>query len=72
MTMVCREFIVALHAGFEIVAPQLFVQIDLIEYLEIDASRVAAALAVLDTYGAVEIDDVGEERAVRVSKGMMP
>lgn len=53
-------------------APQGATLSDLIEYLEIDASRVAAALAVLDTYGAVEIDDVGEERAVRVSKGMMP
>lgn len=53
-------------------APQGATISDLAEYLEIDASRVAAALALLDTYGAVEIDVVGEERAVRLSKGMMP
>lgn len=53
-------------------APQGATISDLTEYLEIDAACVTTALALLDTYGAVEIDDVGDERAVRLSKGMMP
>ncbi len=45
---------------------------DLADYLSIDAARVANALALLDTYGVVEIDELDGGRAVRISKGMMP
>lgn len=51
-------------------SPQGAAVADLADYLSIDASRVAAALALLDTYGAVDIDDVGESRAVRLAKGL--
>jgi hypothetical protein len=52
-------------------APQGATVADLADYLSIDAARVASALALLDTYGAVDIDDVGDERAVRIAKGMI-
>ncbi|APH74870.1 hypothetical protein BSQ44_25545 (plasmid) [Aquibium oceanicum] len=51
-------------------SPQGAAVSDLAEYLSIDRSRVAAALALLDTYGAVDIDDVGEGHAVRLAKGL--
>ncbi|MBP0440471.1 helicase HerA domain-containing protein [Tianweitania sediminis] len=51
-------------------SPQGAAVSDLADYLSIDGSRVAAALALLDTYGAVDIDDVGEGRAVRLAKGL--
>lgn len=53
-------------------APQGAAVADLADYLAIDAARVASALALLDTYGAVEIDDTGGSRAVRMAKGMVP
>lgn len=43
---------------------------DLADYLSIDAGRVAAGLALLDSYGAIEISDMSEGRAVRLAKGM--
>ncbi|WP_137114152.1 DUF87 domain-containing protein [Mesorhizobium sp. GR13] len=52
-------------------APQGATVADLADYLSIDGARVASALALLDTYGAVDIDDVGDERAVRIAKGMI-
>jgi hypothetical protein len=51
-------------------SPQGAAVSDLADYLTIDASRVAAGLALLDTYGAIDIDDVGEGRAVRLAKGL--
>lgn len=51
-------------------SPQGAAVADLADYLSIDAARVAAAIALLDTYGAVDIDDVGEGRAVRLAKGL--
>ena len=51
-------------------SPQGAAVADLADYLSIDAPRVAAALALLDTYGAVDIDDIGESRAVRLAKGL--
>lgn len=53
-------------------APQGAAVADLADYLAIDPSRVATALALLDTYGAVEIDDTAGARAVRLAKGMVP
>lgn len=44
---------------------------DLADYLSIDAGRVSAALALLDSYSAVEISDMSEGRAVRAGKGMI-
>ena len=52
-------------------APQGAAVADLADYLSIDVSRVSAALALLDSYGAVEISDMSEGRAVRVGKGML-
>ncbi len=43
---------------------------DLADHLTMEPARVAAALALFDTYGAVDIEDVGEGRAVRLAKGM--
>ncbi|MEF3129136.1 ATP-binding protein [Rhizobium leguminosarum] len=51
-------------------APQGAAVADLADYLSIDVGRVSAALALLDSYGAVEISDLSEGRAVRVGKGM--
>jgi DNA helicase HerA-like ATPase len=51
-------------------SPQGAAVADLADYLSIDASRVAAAIALLDTYGAVDIDEVDEGRAVRLAKGL--
>lgn len=51
-------------------APQGAAVADLADYLSIEAPRVAAALALLDTYGAVDFDDADGDRAVRVAKGM--
>jgi hypothetical protein len=51
-------------------APQGAAVADLADYLSIDVSRVSAALALLDSYGAIEISDLGEGRAVRLGKGM--
>lgn len=51
-------------------SPQGAAVADLADYLSIDAARVAAAIALLDTYGAVDIDDMGEGRAVRLAKGL--
>lgn len=51
-------------------SPQGAAVIDLADYLQIDPARVSAALALLDAYGAVEISDMGEGRAVRLAKGM--
>ncbi|UDF29353.1 UNVERIFIED_ORG: DUF87 domain-containing protein [Roseateles sp. XES5] len=51
-------------------APQGASVADLADYLSIDAGRVSAALALLDSYGAVEISDMSEGRAVRTGKGM--
>jgi DNA helicase HerA-like ATPase len=53
-------------------APQGAVVADLADYLEIDATRVAAALALLDLYGAVDIEEVDDGRVVRIAKGMTP
>ncbi|CAM5277994.1 hypothetical protein ATER59S_00351 [Aquamicrobium terrae] len=53
-------------------SPQGAAVADLADYLSIDAARVAAAIALLDIYGAVEIDDVSEGRAVRLAKGLTP
>lgn len=50
--------------------PQGAAVADIADYLNIDAARVAAALALLDSYGAVEISDLSEGRSVRISKGM--
>lgn len=52
-------------------APQGASVADLADYLSIDAGRVSAALALLDSYGAVEISDMSEGRAVRTGKGMI-
>lgn len=51
-------------------APQGATLADLSDHLAVNPVRVAAALALLDTCGAVDIEDVGEERAVRLAKGM--
>lgn len=53
-------------------APQGAAVADLADYLEIDATRVAAALALLDLYGAVDIDEVDDGCVVRIAKGMTP
>ncbi|MCV9960761.1 DUF87 domain-containing protein [Pararhizobium sp. BT-229] len=51
-------------------APQGAAVADLADYLAIDTGRVSAALALLDNYGAIEISDMSEGRAVRLAKGM--
>lgn len=51
-------------------APQGATLSDLADYLALEPSRIAAALALLDTHGAVEIDDTDKGRAVRLAKGM--
>lgn len=50
--------------------PQGAAVADIADYLNIDAARVAAALALLDSYGTVEISDLSEGRSVRIAKGM--
>ncbi|MDX3805046.1 MAG: DUF87 domain-containing protein [Bosea sp. (in: a-proteobacteria)] len=52
--------------------PQGAAVADLADYLGIDSGRVSAALALLDTCGAIDIDDVHDGRAVRIAKGMAP
>ncbi|MBX3583238.1 MAG: DUF87 domain-containing protein [Rhizobiaceae bacterium] len=51
-------------------SPQGAAVSDLADYLSIDAARVAAALSLLDTYGAVDIDEVNGGHAVRLAKGL--
>lgn len=51
-------------------APQGAAVADLADHLSIDVGRVSAALALLDSYGAIQISDLSEGRAVRVGKGM--
>lgn len=52
-------------------APQGAAIADIADYLDLTPDQVAAGLAILDQYGAIEISETADGRAVRVAPGML-